>query len=405
MLISETIRLFLDSIGRSEEYEYYLKKFRSDRSSCFAILCPDEDACLRGSENLGVALQYLQRLDLVPAVLLTGPRAEEMRSALTRSGLDISTYRPNQARPASDFGDGNQHGDAPGSAHSASRFAPGDEVELVVELGAAVQEARSQKKSLVIVWQREALVSALRFLCRQLSSRVYLIRMAGALRDVDGNELLYHHYRNESNRSRLLPEDEALAELATALGNLLDKLHLSVTAPYNLIKEIFTVKGAGTMIRAGSNLRCYSGPDEIARIDRERLLALLGQSFQKRLVDQSFLERASVVYLEENYQGAIILETRAMGAYLSKFAVDKQARGLGIAQELWERAIAEHPALFWRSRHHNSINRWYASLADGTHFAPPHWNIFWRGVALADIPRIIEFCTARPEDFAPVPAD
>ncbi|MCR9141715.1 MAG: hypothetical protein NXI24_05645 [bacterium] len=398
MLISETIRLFLDSIGRSEEYEYYLKKFRSDRSSCFAVLCPDEDACQRGGENLGVALQYLQRLDLVPAVLLTGPRAEEMRRALTHNGLAITTFRPKQGRPPAGFG----AADSGGGADSNRAAKPGDEVELVVALGAAVQQARSQKKSLAIVWEQESLLDALQFLSRQLSSRVYLIRMAGALRGVDSEELLYYHYRNDSSRSGILPADEAVAELATAVGQSVEKLHLSVTAPYNLIKEIFTVKGAGTMVRAGSNIQRHRGPAGIAAIDRERLFALLGQSFQKQLVDESFLERASDIYLEENYQGAIILESRPMGSYLSKFAVDKQARGLGIAQELWELAIHEHSALFWRSRHNNSINRWYASLADGTHFAPPHWNIFWRGVALADIPRIIEFCTQRPEDFVSV---
>ena len=136
MLISETIRLFLDSIGRSEEYEYYLKKFRSDRSSCFAVLCPDEEACDVGGENLRLSLQFLQRLDLVPAVLLTGPRAPQMRAALTRSGLSFTTYRPKRRCPPRSFGeteaqDSNQAGD----------------VELVFELGAAVQLARTEKKA------------------------------------------------------------------------------------------------------------------------------------------------------------------------------------------------------------------------------------------------------------------
>ena len=385
MLISETIRLFLDSIGRSEEYEYYLKKFRSDRSSCFAVLCPDEEACDVGGENLRLSLQFLQRLDLVPAVLLTGPRAPQMRAALTRSGLSFTTYRPKRRCPPRSFGeteaqDSNQAGD----------------VELVFELGAAVQLARTEKKSLVIVWEQELLQPALQFLSRQLSSRIYFIRMAGALRGVDGRELLYYHYRSDDHR--LMSEDGGLAELATALGNTYDKLHLSVTAPYNLIKEIFTVKGAGTMIRAGSTILHYGGA---AGVDRERLVELLGQSFQKKLVDQSFIDRASDIYVEANYQGAIILESQPMGYYLSKFAVDKQARGLGIAQELWDEVVRRHPALFWRSRNNNSINRWYASLAEGMHRAPPHWNIFWRGVELADISPIIKYCVSRPEDFAP----
>ena len=385
MLISDTIRLFLDSIGRSEEYEYYLKKFRSDRSSCFAILCPDEVACESGGESLRLALQFLQRLDLVPAVLFTGPRADHMRRALGGENNLLTVYRPHHRAPRQGFGE--QPADVPGG-----------NLELPIELGAAVQQARAKNKCLAIVWEKETVQPAVNFLSRQLSSRVYLIRMAGALRDRDGRELLYYDYRKHSSREQLWPSDGALVELATAIGEAGRRLHLSVTAPYNLLKEIFTVKGAGTMVRAGSQIRHYTNA---AELDRDRLLHLLGQSFQKELVNQSFLDQAAHIYLEEDYQGAIILEARPMGDYLSKFAVDKQARGLGIAQELWEQVSAAHPRLFWRSRHHNSINRWYASLADGMHRAPPHWNIFWRGVATADLPGIIDFCVNRPEDFAP----
>jgi acetylglutamate kinase len=385
MLISETIRLFLDSIGRSEEYEYYLKKFRSDRSSCFAILCPDEEACQAGGENLRMALQFLQRLDLVPALLLTGPHAENMRRTLTPVPGAFTVYRPRLRAPRSGFGE-----------RGAGKSAQDAEVELVCELGAAVQLAQKQKKGLAIVWEQEMLQPALAFLSRQLSTRIYFIRMAGALRDANGAELLYYHYRGDG--TRLFAADEGLAELVNGLMRARDRLHLSVTAPYNLLKEIFTVKGAGTIVRAGSQIHRFHGAGEL---DRARLLALLGQSFQKPLIDEGFLERASDLYVEENYQGAIIIESQEMGSYLSKFAVDKHARGLGIAQELWDEVIRQHPALFWRSRRNNSVNRWYASLADGLHRAPPHWNVFWRGVASADIPRIIEFCVNRPEDFAP----
>lgn len=397
MLISDTIRLFLDSIGRSEEYEYYLKKFRSDRSSCFAVLAPDALVCAQGGENMDVALQYLERLDLIPAVLLSGPRAEAMlaqlpRSAQTPGGYTI--FRPSGAVPALTFGS-----DVPAKRNETSAMGRGSgayDVQLTMELGAAVQSARLQKTSLVIVWPEAAFAPALEYLSRQLSARLYLVRMAGALRDRSGAPLLYYHYRNEHSRVDLAPEDGALAELATNLAESGNRLHMSVTAPYSLLKEIFTVKGAGTMIRPGSNIQRYDSADAV---DRQRLLELLGHSFGKALADDAFLERAGAMYIEANYQGAIILERQPMGDYLSKFAVDKQARGIGIAQELWDLVIREHPRLFWRSRSHNSINRWYTSLADGTARAQPHWQVFWRGVALDDLPRIIRYCVERPEDF------
>ncbi len=391
MLISDTIRLFLDSCGRSEEYEYYLKKFRSDRSSCFAVLAPDAAACAQGGENMDVALQYLERLGLIPAVLLSGPRAETMlaqlpRTAQTPGGYTI--FRPRGAVPALKYG--KDAGSASGGHDSAY------DVQLTMELGAAVQSARGQKTSLVIVWPEAAFARALEYLSRQLRARLYLVRMAGALRDRTGEPLLYYHYRYEHSRVDLAPEDVALADLATELAQAGNRQHMSVTAPYSLLKEIFTVKGAGTMIRAGSNIQHF---DSAEAVDRERLLELLGHSFGKPLADDAFLKRAGALYIEANYQGAIILERQPMGDYLSKFAVDKQARGIGIAQELWDLVIREHPRLFWRSRSHNSINRWYTSLAAGTARAEPHWQVFWRGVALDDLPRIIRYCVDRPEDF------
>ena len=107
-----------------------------------------------------------------------------------------------------------------------------------------------------------------------------------------------------------------------------------------------------------------------------------------------------LLYIEENYEGAILLEQHTAGVYLSKFAVGARARGIGIAQELWDRVLVEHPAIFWRSRGNNSVNRWYARIADGQQRMSP-WNIFWRGVAIAHIPEIVNFCVHRPEDFVP----
>ena len=61
-LLNKTIRLFLDSIGRREEYEYYLERFRADRPRAFAVLCP-----LRAGFEDARADALLQPLRLQPA--------------------------------------------------------------------------------------------------------------------------------------------------------------------------------------------------------------------------------------------------------------------------------------------------------------------------------------------------
>lgn len=367
MLLDEAIRLFLDSIGRSEEYQFYLRKFRSDRSACFAILAPDLETCREDAQNLAFAVEFLLRLDLTPALALTGPGAEAMRGALIEAGLRSVKIKPGRSAAKLD---------------GAFRL----------RLGAAIDHARQKKRALLVLWPEENLGVALDRLSREISPRIHLVRMRGALKDADGRNSLY--VRRDA-LDELDPVDLPAAELALRLLDSNPAVHLSITAPFNLLKEIFTVKGAGTLVRSGSKIlerRDLSG------IDRERLRLLLEGSFAKPLAREDFLANCAHIFLEENYQGAALIEETPMGAYLSKFAVGVQARGLGVAQELWDAVAERYPALFWRSRHSNSINRWYARMAAGLQHSE-QWTIFWRGVNLDALPAIIRYCQSRGEDF------
>jgi acetylglutamate synthase len=90
--------------------------------------------------------------------------------------------------------------------------------------------------------------------------------------------------------------------------------------------------------------------------------------------------------------------------YLTKFAVDRVAQGEGMGRDLWEALVRDHPALYWRSRAENPITSWYAGLCDGL-MRVGGWIAFWRGIAPADVPRLIDDALKRPEDFGPGTAD
>jgi len=172
-------------------------------------------------------------------------------------------------------------------------------------------------------------------------------------------------------------------------------IHLSITSPINLLQEIFTVKGAGTLFRKGSEIEHFQ---EVENLDDSRLLDLLEESFGKKLTNQSFLERVSDAYIEKAYRGAVLLEHPPSGSSLSKFAVGQEARGEGVAMELWREICRNHEALFWRSNVANPFNSWSHNQADG-HHATGKWHIFWRGVSADSISTIIEYCCERGEDF------
>lgn len=177
------------------------------------------------------------------------------------------------------------------------------------------------------------------------------------------------------------------------------RLAVTITSPLNLLRELFTVKGAGTLLRKGAVITRREGYDGV---DRERLRALIASSFG-RAPAEAFFERPVLrVYLEEAYRGCAIVIDSPFGPYLTKFATDREARGEGIARDLWESMMADSPAVFWRARSSNPINEWYTKLADGL-LKTPEWWVFWKGVPLAQVPDAVAFALAQPVDL-PAPA-
>ncbi|MDD3276795.1 MAG: hypothetical protein PHP93_07095 [Kiritimatiellales bacterium] len=338
MLLNKTIRLFLDSIGRREEYEFYLNKFQSAGTDCFALLVPDLESLEQGAEALAFDLHFLLKLGLKPAVVLCGDDAETQWNLLKDKSLFERTVFPNLGKKE-------------------------DCVPVFVEETFQPLESLTQKVPM-------------------FGKRVHFIRAAGGL----STEYVYV----QKLPADLQPEDRTLVETAAALLDARPGTHISVTSPINLLKEIFTVKGAGTVFRRGSTI--LSG-----EADPGRLLALLEESF-KRKPKEHVLADVTQTYFEENYRGAALLEQQPEGLYLSKFAVGSEARGEGLAQELWDEVCKKHPAFFWRSRKGNPINQWYDRHADGRHTADG-WVVFWRGIDANAIPGLIAFCVFRPSDF------
>ena len=357
--LNKTIRLFLDSIGRRDEYEFYLNKFQSEQSACFALLCPDLGSIEAGAEVLAFDLHFLLRLELVPAILLCGEEAGTMRAAL--SGESIFEFHS--------LGDG--------------------------DAKAFIQQAKCNDKVPVLVEESMDLETTLFQLVPDVANRVHFVRAAGGLKTASG-EVLPYVYTQKENVQPLETLEFDFLGLGKRLLVERPGVHLSITSPINLLQEIFTVKGAGTLFRKGSAIKHLQG---IQQIDHTRLTGLLEASFGRKLKSDSFLGHVAAAYIEQDYRGAALLEKHPSGLYLSKFAVGREARGEGLAMELWREVCSNHEALFWRSNVANPFNSWYHQQADG-HHRSGNWQIYWRGVSVESISGIIEYCFSRDEDFA-----
>jgi acetylglutamate kinase len=173
------------------------------------------------------------------------------------------------------------------------------------------------------------------------------------------------------------------------------KLLVSITSPIDLLRELFTARGAGTLLRRGAVIEARTSYEGL---DHARLAALVESAFGRAPVDDFFARPVSHVFLEENYRGAAIVVRTELGGYLTKFAVEREAQGEGIGRDLWERMTAEYPRVFWRARAANPVNAWYTQQADGLcRFAD--WHVFWRGLAPDAIPAAIQYALSAPVDI------
>ncbi len=346
MLLNQTIRLFLDSIGRREEYEFYLNKFQSADTACFALLVPDLESLDQGAEAFAFDLHFLIRLGLKPAVVLCGSDVEAKWALLAENPLFEKAEFP--------------------------------------------MVGKFDEKVPVFFQPLEKMIP-------NIGKRVHFIRPSG------GFEADYY-YTQKENALELTADEQALADSAAALLDARPGTHISVTSSMNLLKEIFTVKGAGTLFRKGSTILSpnfhspsLEGSGVTGTLEKPKLLVLLEESFKKK-PKPGVLDAVTTIYLDEACRGAVLLEEHPEGLYLSKFAVGSEARGEGLAQELWAEVCEKHSAFFWRSKVGNPVNQWYDRQADGYH-TTGDWMVFWRGMSAESLPGLIAFCETRAPDF------
>lgn len=373
------VQRFLESIGQPADVDFYLGLFRAEKRESFAILVVDARVVRAEHESLHFDLRLLAGLGLTPVVVLglVEPADADVQARALYDWLAEDQVRAEivHASPGAD-------GALTGSLRAALaagtiplvpvRAAPDrtidDRFALLGEIASALES-----RKIVFLGSRAGLGTP----------RISLVSLS----------LDY-----EAALPRLSRRQGALLRQVRRL--LEERVHhhmtVSVTNPQSLLRELFTLRGAGTLVRRGVQIRRH---DDLSEIDVPRLSALVASSFGKPLVDGFFARPLECVYLVEGYQGAAILAPSPVGTYLTKFAVERRARGEGMGADLWTAMTREHPALFWRSRPDNSITPWYAKQCDGLHRTAA-WHVFWRGIAPEQLPEVIGWALSAPQDFA-----
>jgi hypothetical protein len=193
---------------------------------------------------------------------------------------------------------------------------------------------------------------------------------------------------------RQRPAVQFALEIAVPAESL--DISVSLASPINMLAELFTVRGSGTLFRPQARFDMFQTPNA----DRERgLCDVVERAFERTLVDRAFASaRNARGIVEAQHRAAALLIPTALGDYMSKFAVIREAQGTGIGAELWAEICAISDKLFWRSRSANPVNSWYARVAEGM-IRDGGWVFFWRGLPVSEVEAARQLALNLPEDF------
>ncbi len=375
----DVVLRFLESTGRPSEARLYLGLFRARPRQQFAAIAIDAHVMADAADAVAQDLRFLAALDLFPTVVLgifqpseAAAQARSLRRRLKAEGVRVEKLSATTPALAGRVTASVGRGRVPVVVFKPVRSeTPADRLERV---GALLRELETRK--LLFLHRPGGL--------RQGGALVPIVNLTA---DVPA---LLSSREISRKEALILEQARRLCEEAAPLP-----FTVAITSPLNLLRELFTVKGAGTLLRRGARIVRHAGWNGV---DVPRIRGLLASSFGHELAEEFFARTPGRVYLEEGYRGCAILLETPLGDYLTKFAVSAEAQGEGIARDLWEALAADSSVVFWRARRTNPISEWYLKLCDGL-ARLPDWTVYWKGLAPDSIPAAIAWAVGQPVDI------
>ena len=375
----DVVLRFLSSIGRPAEAEQYLKLFQSSHPERFAILHVSDAVIRDALPAFTINLEFLASLGLRP-VLAVG--AASSRGANRQAEKIVAAMAPRVSCRITD------------AAHVAEVIRDGAIaiVPIVSTENTAADDARfDQLAELAIAVGTRKLI--------------FVSRRSG-LQPTAGRVISMIDLTTELTpliATLPAPQRQLLRQIARVIGRVAERsnepLTVAVTSPLDLLRELFTVKGAGTLIRRSSRIQRHGSWDAV---DGTRLTRVIEDAFGRKLATDFHTRPVRSIYVADDFRGAAIITDTALAPYLSKFAVSTVARGEGIGRDLWRALSLDLPRLYWRSRAENPITSWYREQCDGLQrivIGDTAWVVLWRGLDAAEVPTAIANCRNAPVDF------
>lgn len=403
----------LAQLGSSREAQQYLKEYSGTNKARFAVVKVGGGILRDHMDDLTSALAFLHRLGLIPVVLHgAGPQLDQ---ALADAGIEterrdglrvtseavMSVARPLMYRENLRLVEALEEKGirARSIQHGVfqCRYLDQENLGLVgevveVELSAVESAVRSSAVPVLTclgespsgqVLNINADIATRELVWELRPHKVIFLSPSGGLLDRQGRIISAVSLTNDYDALMQQPWLHSgmrlkLQQINEMLQRLPDDTSVSITSAAHLTRELFTYRGAGTLVRKGEKINAFENPDATTLGKVRELVEL---SFKRKLSDDWFGGlNEPLILLSETGRAAAVLSKGIDGLpYLDKFTVTSEAQGEGLGAAIWQVVQARYPALYWRSRYTNPITPWYFQQADSSNRSG-QWVVFTIGV-------------------------
>jgi len=411
--VRQIVHELLAQLGSSREAQQYLKEFSGTNQARFAVVKVGGGILRDHLDELTSALAFLHRLGLIPVVLHgAGPQLDQALADAgieteRRDGLRVTTdevmsvarplmYKENLRLVEALEERGIR---ARGIQHGVflSRFLDQEKLGLVgeveeVELHSVESAVRSGAVPVLTclgespsgqVLNINADIATRELVWKLKPHKVIFLSPTGGLLDRQDRIISAVSLTNDYEALMQQPWVHSgmrlkLQQIHEMLQRLPDDTSVSITSAAHLTRELFTYRGAGTLVRKGESIKVFENPDAETL---DTVKKLVEHSFERSLRDNWFENLDDpLVLLSETGRAAAVMTRGVDGIpYLDKFVVTSAAQGEGLGAAIWQVVRARYPALYWRSRNTNPVTPWYFLQADSSNRSG-QWVVFTIGV-------------------------
>ncbi len=431
MNTKEVVIELLSQLGSSREAREYLNKFNSNDSSQFAVIKVGGEVLQDDLSQLISSIGFLQHVGLFPIVLhgagtqLNQALAEANVDCQKIDGVRVTTpqvmsiirpvvYKQNlrlvEALEAMGIRSRSiQHGVFECEYQDQERFGLVGRVTKV-DLASIRSTVKSGSLPIVTclgetssgqVMNINADVAAAQLVKEIKPLKIIFLTPTGGLLDSQGQ--IISAINLETDYERMLQADWIhsgmrlkLIQIAELLEQLPPSSSVSITSAQNLTRELFTHRGAGTLIRRGEGFVLESDINATRQVELKNLIEVC---FERSITNDYFesLKLQTLIWARSGRAASVIVDGVHDVAYMDKFVVTPTAQGEGLGAATWKQIRDRFPKLYWRSRAENSVNSWYNRHADFC-IRRGKWQVFGYGIQdVSMIASLVEDATGRSE--------